>query len=322
QNFQLQQPQDEVSVRAGETLTLTCTTSGNVPPGPVKWLKGWGSGNQTVYDQTGSSPRVTRAVAESNTDFTIHIRDVQPEDAGTYYCVKFRKVLQGNELLQRGNGTEVSVHAKPTAPVVSGPKRRAGPGQSVPFTCAAGGFFPKDISVKWLKDGASISAQQPQITPGQTKSSYDMVSTVTMPLGADDIRSQLVCEVQHPTLTAPLRGTYQLRQALRVSPSVQVDADPPSPVGVNQSVKFTCRVKEFYPRDVAVTWLENGTEMNVENVSQPVETHRGLFTLSSLVEVKATEEKNGSVFTCRVVHDAQDPVDRTATLWVTFPVQW
>ena len=98
---------------AGQTLTLTCTTSGRGPAGPVKWLKGWGSGNETVYEQTGSFPRVTRAVAESSTDFSIHIRDVQPEDAGTYYCVKFSKSLTGGDVVfRRGKGTEVSVHGE------------------------------------------------------------------------------------------------------------------------------------------------------------------------------------------------------------------
>ncbi|XP_074461577.1 signal-regulatory protein beta-1-like [Larus michahellis] len=316
-DFKLQQPQDKVSVAAGETLTLTCTTSGNAPAGPVKWLKGWGSGNQTIYDQTNPLTYGVRAVNGTNTDFTIRIRDVQPEDAGTYYCVKFRKSVSGDEVYQHGKGTEVSVRAKPTPPVVSGPEDRAGPGQSVAFTCTAGGFFPEDIRVKWLKDGVPISAQQPTITPERMKSSYNMVSTVMMPLGVNDVRSQVVCEVRHPTLTAPLRETYQLRQALRVSPSIQVDADLPSPVGVNKTVKFTCHVKGFYPRDVAITWLENGMEMNMEYVSQPVETPQGLFKLTRLVEVKAMEEKNGSVFTCRVVHDAQEPVDRTATLWIT-----
>ncbi|NXH79491.1 SIRB1 protein, partial [Hydrobates tethys] len=195
--------------------------------------------------------------------------------------------------------------AKPTPPVVSGPGRRAEPGQSVSVTCTAGGFFPKDIGVKWLKDEAPISAQQPQITPGRTKSSYNVSSTVTMTLQRDDVRSQLVCEVQHPTLTAPLRGTYQLSKALRVPPSVCVVAEPPSPVEVNKTVNFTCHVKGFYPGDVAVTWLENGTEVKMENTSRLVETRQGLFELRSLVEVKATEEKNGSVFACRVVHDAQ-----------------
>ncbi|XP_050763566.1 tyrosine-protein phosphatase non-receptor type substrate 1-like, partial [Gymnogyps californianus] len=95
QDFKVQQPQPKVSVTAGEMLTLTCTMSRDGPAGAVKWLKGWGSGNETVYDQTASFPRVTRAVSGSDTDFSIHIRDVRLEDAGIYYCVKFRKALGG-----------------------------------------------------------------------------------------------------------------------------------------------------------------------------------------------------------------------------------
>ncbi|NXT28959.1 SHPS1 phosphatase, partial [Syrrhaptes paradoxus] len=216
QRFELQQPQDKVLVTAGETITLTCIVSGILPIGPVRWLKGWDDGNETIFDQRFFIPRVTRTADESDTDFSIRIRDARPEDAGTYYCVKFRKTVSGgDELFAHGMGTEVSVRAKPTPPVVSGPRHRMGPGQSVPFNCTSGGFFPKDIGVKWLKDGSPISAQQPQVTPGQTKSSYDMSSTVTVTLQEDDVRSQLVCEVQHPTLPAPLRGTYQLSDALR-----------------------------------------------------------------------------------------------------------
>ncbi|KAM9284770.1 tyrosine-protein phosphatase non-receptor type substrate 1-like [Morus bassanus] len=321
-DFEVHQPQDKVVVTAGETLSLTCTVSRSKYPGPVAWLKGWGSGNETVYDQKGSFPRVTRVVSESSTDFSIRIRDVRPEDTGTYYCVQFRKSVRGDEAFQHGNGTEVSVQAKPTLPVVSGPSHRATAGQSVSVSCTAGGFFPKDISVKWLKDEAPVSAQQPQITPEQTKSTYNMSSTVTITLQKDDVRSQLVCEVQHPTLTVPLKGIYQLSKALRVPPSVHVVADPPSSVEVNKTVNFTCHVKGFYPKDVVVTWLENGTEMKVENISQPVETPQGLFELSSsLVEVNAMEEKNGSVFTCRVVHDAQDTISKMATLRIADPAR-
>ncbi|KAM6243096.1 tyrosine-protein phosphatase non-receptor type substrate 1-like isoform 3-T3 [Spheniscus humboldti] len=322
QGFELQQPRDKVSVAAGETLNLTCTMSGGGPPGAVRWLKGLGSGNKTVYEQKGSFPRVTRVVSESDTDFSIHIRDVRAEDAGTYYCVKFKKSLHGgDEVFQRGNGTEVSVRAKPTSPVVSGPGHRVGPGKPVSVTCTAEGFSPKDIRVKWLKNNASISAQQPQIILDETKFSYNMSSTVTMMLEKDDVHSQLVCEVEHTTLTVPLREMYQLSKALRVSPSVHVVADPSSPIEVNKTVNFTCHVNGFYPRDVAVTWLENGTEMKVENTSRLVETPQGLFELRSLVEVKATEEKNGSVFTCQVLHDAQNPISEMAALWIAAPAR-
>ncbi|NXQ51896.1 SIRB1 protein, partial [Anthoscopus minutus] len=119
QGFRLQQPQDKVSVAVGETLTLRCAAPGHAGPGPVRWLKGWGSGNKTVYDQKRKDPssRVTRAVNESNTDFTIHIRNFKPNDAGTYYCVKFVKGKSGeDEVFQRGSGTEVSVQETALVP--------------------------------------------------------------------------------------------------------------------------------------------------------------------------------------------------------------
>ncbi|NXQ49077.1 SIRB1 protein, partial [Catharus fuscescens] len=117
--FSLHQPQDKVSVAPLETLTLTCTTSERADPGPVKWLKGWGSENKTIYDQItpSSFPRVIRAVNESDTDFTIYIRNVTREDMGTYYCVKFCKANKGEDVLfQRGSGTEVSVQERTLVP--------------------------------------------------------------------------------------------------------------------------------------------------------------------------------------------------------------
>ncbi|NWW31602.1 SIRB1 protein, partial [Panurus biarmicus] len=117
--FSLQQPQDKVSVAVGETFTLRCTTSADAGPGPVRWLKGWGSGSKTIYDQKIKEPfsRVTRVVEKSNTDFTIHIRNFQPDDAGTYYCVKFVKGKTGeNEVFQHGSGTEVSIRETALVP--------------------------------------------------------------------------------------------------------------------------------------------------------------------------------------------------------------
>ncbi|NXO89710.1 SIRBL protein, partial [Certhia brachydactyla] len=317
QGFSLQQPQDKLSVTAGDTLTLNCTTSGFAVPGPVRWLKGWGSGNTTIYHQRGFSlPRAMRAVNESNTDFTIHIRNVQPEDTGIYYCVKFVKGDTGvDEVFRHGSGTDVTVQAKPSPLLVSGPEQRARPGQSVPFTCTTGGFFPEEIGVKWFKNTDPMAAQLPQVTKWGVKT-YNVSSTVMVTLQKDDLRSQLICEVQHSTLRAPLRESYQLSRVLQVPPSVEVHTEQ-SPVEVNKTVTFTCLVKEFYPANVSVSWLENGVEIKVENVSRPWQLPRGLFQLRSQVEVQATEEKNGSMITCMVVHDAQAPANYSTFLWIS-----
>ncbi|NXI93861.1 SIRPG protein, partial [Psophia crepitans] len=290
--FELKQPQDKLVVTPGQTLTLNCTTSKNVSniSGPVKWLKGWGPGNETIYDQTGSFPRVTRAVNESNTDFTIHIRDVRTEDAGTYYCVKFRKSVHGDELFLRGKGTVVYVHGEWGSrssswwkPALLG----AVPGTAQPIPSHP---IPSQWALLWVRgdrEGAWGRSQE--------RLPWTLPRRIPALLG-------------HP---APC--------SLGTSLGIHLRSDPPSPVELNKTVNFGCHVEGFYPGDVTVTWLENGTEMKVENISQLEKPASGLFELRSLVEVQATEEKNGSVFTCRVVHDAQAPNESKTTLWIINP---
>lgn len=231
----------------------------------------------------------------------------------------------------------------------------------MPFTCTAGGFFPGEIGVKWFKNENPMGGQPPQIAEWRMKT-YNMSSRATVTLQKDDVLSQLICEVRHSTLPAPLRGSYQLSRVLRgegwgthtavsccgagvpgrrtgvpvgsragdtkhralplfpVPPSIEVRAEP-SPAEVNKTVTFTCLVKEFYPADVSVSWLENGIEIKVENVSRPSELPQHLFELRSQVEVQASEEKNGSTITCRVVHDAQAPANNSTFLWISNPAQ-
>ncbi|TFK05166.1 protein O-mannose kinase [Platysternon megacephalum] len=319
QEFQLLQPQGTVSVSAGETLTLTCSVTGLAPVGPVKWFKGLGSGRQLVYAQTGSFPRVTRAVSGSDTNFTIRISDTRPEDAGIYRCVKFRKVSGGDEEIRSGNGTTVSVSASPSPPSVSGPPSRAEPGAPVNFTCTSGGFSPRDIAVTWLKNGTKLPAPQPQVLPENGSVSYNMSSTVGVTLTAGDARSQLTCQIAHSTLPAPLRATYHLSDALRVPPRLRVGTAPAVPIAVNESVTFTCLAEGFYPNNASLTWLENGNETNLGKSSPPAENPDGTYTLQSSLEVKATEQRSQSVFTCRVVHDSQPPVNANATLRLSQP---
>ncbi|CAM5095428.1 unnamed protein product [Natator depressus] len=320
EEFQLLQPQGAVSVSAGETLTLTCFVTGLAPVGPVNWFKGSGGGRQLVYAERGSFPRVTRAVSGSDTDFTIRISDTRPADAGTYRCVKFKRGSGADEEFRSGAGTAVTVSASPSAPSVSGPPSRAEPGPSVTFTCTSGGFSPRNITVTWLKNGAKLSAPQPRVLPEHESVSYNMSSTVGVSLTRGDVRSQLTCQIEHSTLpySTHLRGTYNLSDALRVPPRLRV-GDPAAPVALNESVMFTCHAEGFYPKDASLTWLENGNETNLGKSSPLAENPDGTYTLQSSLEVKATEQRNRSMFTCRVVHDSQPPTNASQMLTISQP---
>ncbi|XP_030389063.1 tyrosine-protein phosphatase non-receptor type substrate 1-like isoform X1 [Gopherus evgoodei] len=319
QEFQLLQPQGAVSVSAGETLTLTCSVTGLAPAGPVRWFKDSGSGRRLVYADAGSFPRVTRAVSGSDTDFTIHINDTRSEDAGVYHCVKFKKGLGADEEFRSGSGTAVSVSARPSAPSVSGPPSRAEPGPPVTFTCTSGGFSPRDITVTWLKNGAKLPDPQTQVLPAHQSVSYNVSSTVGVSLTRADARSQLTCQIEHSTLPAPLRATYTLSDVLRVPPRLQVGTAPAVPVALNTSVTFTCHAEGFYPKDASLTWLENGNETNLGKSSALSENADGTYTLQSSLEVKATEQRSQSMFTCRVVHDSQPPINASAMLRLSQP---
>uniref|UniRef100_A0A8C8VE40 Ig-like domain-containing protein n=1 Tax=Pelusios castaneus TaxID=367368 RepID=A0A8C8VE40_9SAUR len=318
--FGLLQPQDAVSVAVGETLTLNCSVTGNAPVGPVTWFKDSGSGRQLVYDQKGSFPRVTAAEPNSTTDFTIRINDTRPADAGVYRCVKFKRGTGPDEEIRSGAGINVSVIARPSAPSVSGPPSRAEPGPPVTFTCTSGGFSPRDIAVTWLKNGTELPAPQPRVLPEQGSVSYSVSSTVGVNLTKGDARSRLTCQIQHSSLSAPLLGTYNLGDILRVPPRVQVTTDPPLSVTVNKSVTFNCSAKQFYPQTVSLTWLENGNETDLGQSSPLAENPDGTYTLRSSLKVKATEQRNQSAFTCRVVHDSQPPVSASETLRISHPL--
>ncbi|XP_060119634.1 signal-regulatory protein beta-2-like [Heteronotia binoei] len=108
-DFLLHQPHRHVYVQSGAVLTLECTITGLSPTGPVRWFKGDGANRKLIFPNYTPPNRVRKKDSDSDTDFTIFLHNVVPEDAGIYYCVKQRRLVKGDEDLQSGHGTEVLV---------------------------------------------------------------------------------------------------------------------------------------------------------------------------------------------------------------------
>ncbi|XP_078300315.1 signal-regulatory protein beta-1-like isoform X1 [Panthera onca] len=320
--LQVIQPEKSVSVAAGQTATLRCILTSLQPSGKVEWFRGTGPGRELIFSFRGDphSPRVTNVTdftKRNNMDFSIRISNITPEDTGTYYCVKFQKGNPDVEF-KSGPGTQVTVSAKPSPPVVSGPTARATPEQTVSFTCESHGFSPRNVTLKWFKNGNELAASQTTVDPEGDSASYSIFSTTTLPLAPGDVRSQVICEVAHVTLQGgpPLRGTANLSETLRVPPTLEVAQQPVT----GDQVKVICQVKKFYPQRLQLTWLENGHVSRTEMASMAsnlIENKDGTFNWTSWLLVNLSVHREDVVFTCQVQQDGQPVVTKTHTLVVS-----
>ncbi|XP_032207069.1 signal-regulatory protein beta-1-like isoform X9 [Mustela erminea] len=317
--LQVIQPDKSVSVAAGQTATLRCTLTSLIPTGPVQWFRGTGPGRELIFSfKGGHFPRVTSVLDTSRRnvkDFSIRISNISPADTGTYYCVKFQKGAPDDVEFKSGPGTQVTVSAKPSPPVVSGPTARASPEQTVNFTCKSHSFSPRNITLRWFRNGNELAASQTSVDPEGDRMSYSISSTTRLVLAPGDVRSQVICEVTHVTLQGgpPLRGTANLSEVLRVPPTLVVSQQTVS----GDQVKITCQVKKFYPQRLQLTWLENGNVSRTEMASRAsdlIENKDGTFNWTSWLLVNSSAHREGMVFTCLVQHDGQPAVTRNHTL--------
>ncbi|XP_053056128.1 signal-regulatory protein beta-1-like isoform X2 [Acinonyx jubatus] len=314
--LQVIQPEKSVSVAAGQTATLHCTLTSLLPVGKVEWFRGTGPGRELIFSSRGGDPHssrvttVTDITKRNNMDFSIRISHITPEDTGTYYCVKFQKGNPDVEF-KSGPGTRVTVSAKPSPPMVLGPTARATPEQTVSFTCESHGFSPRNVTLKWFKNGNELAASQTTVDPEGDSASYSISSTTTLPLTPGDVRSQVTCEVAHVTLQGgpPLRGTANLSETLRVPPTLEVAQQPVT----GDQVKVICQVKKFYPQRLQLTWLENGNVSRTETASTAsnlIENKDGTFNWTSLFLVNLSTHTEDVVVTCQVQHDGQQAVTK------------
>ncbi|XP_046535602.1 signal-regulatory protein beta-1-like [Equus quagga] len=315
EELQVIQPEKSVSIAAGETATLRCTLTSLIPVGPVEWFRGTGTGRELICSfKGGHFSRVTHVsdnTKRNNVDFSNRISSITPADTGVYYCVKFQKGSPDVEF-KPGPGTQLTVSAKPSAPVISGPMARAPPKQTVSFTCESHGFSPRNITLKWFTNGNELSASQTNVDPEGDSVSYSVSSTAQVLLAPGDVRSQVICEVAHVTLKGvpPLRGTANLSETIQIPPTLEVSQHPLA----GNLVNITCQAHKFYPRHLKLTWLENGNVTQTETASILIENKDGTFNWTSWLVVNSSAHREDALLTCQVEHDGQPVVTKHHTL--------
>ncbi|XP_042363890.1 uncharacterized protein si:ch211-180a12.2 isoform X2 [Plectropomus leopardus] len=119
--------------------------------------------------------------------------------------------------------------------------------------CHADGFYPPPVFFSWTRDGQVI--QPPYLVEGeQTSSGYYMaVGNLTLFPSHGDQNVTFGCRVSHNgsdrELDFHLNITYL--------PSVRLSVVPSQ--SNNVPVTLYCDMENFYPEEVSVSWLQNGT---------------------------------------------------------------
>ncbi|XP_048205336.1 signal-regulatory protein beta-1-like [Perognathus longimembris pacificus] len=314
--LQVIQPDRAVSVAAGQSAMLRCTVSSLRPLGPTQWFRGKGPSRELICNfKEPYPPRVTPVAdvtQRENRDFSIRIQNVTPADAGAYYCVKFEKMPSGDREFKSGSGTELSVSARPSPPVVVGPAARATPGETVNFTCKSHGFSSRNVFLKWFKNRKQLSDSHTSLDPKGESVSYSVSSTARVLLAHGDVRSQVICEVAQVTLLwGPLRGTANLSDAIRVPPTLEVSQQPTM---AGNQVNVTCLASNFYPLSLRLSWMENGNVSQVETGWAHTENKDGTYNHTSWLLVNTSAHRESVVLTCQAEHEGQPAVTANLTM--------
>ncbi|XP_064131965.1 signal-regulatory protein beta-1-like isoform X6 [Loxodonta africana] len=249
QELQVTQRETSVSVAAGEAVTLPCDISSPQPVGPTQWFKGNGPDRQLVYsfkgglDRVHLFPRVTNATdptIRGNTDYSIHIRNITPADAGTYFCVKFRKGSPEDVEFKSGPGTQLTVSGvtgEQELQVTQGKKSvSVVAGEAVTLPCVVSSLQPVG-PVQWFKGNGPDRQLVYSFKGGLDRVRlFPRVTNVT----DDTKRNNLDYSIHIRNITPAEAGTYFCVKFRKGSPEdVEVKSGPGTQVTVSDPEQST-----------------------------------------------------------------------------------
>ncbi|XP_032074525.1 signal-regulatory protein beta-1-like [Thamnophis elegans] len=208
---------EAVTITAGKTLILTCILTQGYVPSSVEWYKDLGNDQKIIYRESDKFSRWERFVPGSPADFSVRLKNIGPEDSGTYCCSMVKEIPQGRKDIRAK--TVVSVIAHPSQPLLRGPSNNITVGSQVSFNCSAKEFPSQEITVVWLKDREEIQPAKIDVLNYTTNRGirYGVESTVDIFLRQEDMGSVLSCRVQHSSLEDSLQQDLLLGEVVRGS---------------------------------------------------------------------------------------------------------
>ncbi|XP_051572244.1 uncharacterized protein LOC127451543 [Myxocyprinus asiaticus] len=170
------------------------------------------------------------------------------------------------------------------------------------------GFTKMEIRTKASENPIKEHTEE-QIKNNKT---LDLVARI----GYDEwsIGTEFWCIVEHKKLAVPQEKKYSRENGGELKrPSVYILAPPEHREG--ETMTLTCYVKDFYPKEVFVSWLANDEPVGggyKQNTTTPMQINNH-FSIYSQLTFDSSNWKEGTVYSCVVYHESIDQTLRVLT---------
>ncbi|XP_061667122.1 uncharacterized protein si:ch211-180a12.2 isoform X2 [Syngnathoides biaculeatus] len=180
-----------------------------------------------------------------NGDFSLTVLRVGLSLQGVYECT-----VRYNSSALHSSMVTLSVIASPS---VSVPQQWMALEAESQLKCHADGFYPPPVSFTWTRDDRVIQPTAQLDGDKTPEGFYAATANLTYYPSRGDQNVTFGCKVTHNGTNQEVH--FQLN--ITYSPTVRLSAIP-SP-SRNSPLTLYCHLESFYPEEVSVSWLQNGT---------------------------------------------------------------
>ncbi|XP_075948895.1 uncharacterized protein LOC142951283 [Anarhichas minor] len=241
----------EIQAGPNTNATLPCNVTLPLPVNESLLEVNWISNGSDIASFREAATHIKEGLSWDssnfvNGDFSLTVLRADLDLQGVYECT-----VSYNSTTLHSNIT-FSILASPTLSV---PQQWVVLETESQLKCHADGFYPPPVSFSWTRDGQVV--QPPYDVEGeQTPDGYYMaVGNMTLYPSREDQNVTFGCKVSHKGSNRDL--DFQLN--ITYTPSVRLSAVPSRPG--NTPLTLYCDVESFYPEEISVSWLQNGTAL-------------------------------------------------------------
>ncbi|XP_059831705.1 uncharacterized protein LOC132397244 [Hypanus sabinus] len=225
------------------------------------------------------------------------VPDIQQDQSSQYFC----SILHHSTNNKQEKAITLRITAPPKLGTIKCEPAKPIAEEPMILSCQICAFSPRDITVKWLKDGSEIQ-QNSVINKAETGQDelYQLTANVKIVLTIADARTKYTCQVIHESLTKPTETHWVAGEVISLPKISEIKADPPSPE-IGKPLTLSCTAYEFYPEGNQILWFKDFSKIQdpsregiVTEASK--EDSSGLYSRSSQWTFTPTTADHGKEF--------------------------